>query len=156
MPESTGHRNDIKAHGADVRNLKCTGLATVSGIRYGAAEAVAAATTLVPSDSGKTFLLTQSASAAFAVTLPSTDTIIGCEYNFVLGTASDKVITIVASDAHFIGNLINEGAITAATGTTLTVTADATAGDQVKLRGLSATVIQVVAISSIASGITIT
>ena len=115
------------------------------GLKIGpAVQAITAATTLKPVDSGKIFTL-DSAGGAYAITLPAVANSAGCVFKFVvLENTPTADITISSDDANIFGNLLiqsdtNEDNRVAAAGVTnVLVDTNALKGDMVEFIGTGA------------------
>jgi hypothetical protein len=136
-------------------------LVDVTALSVGSSNTIATATTLLPSQSGQLFVVSQA--AAYAITLPAPSAAnVGLRYQLVVGTAGANNVTVTAGAGAFVGTIVNGASgATASTissaGTTLTfATGAAVVGDHVELLYVSATLVLVKAFTSNAAGITIT
>lgn len=136
------------------------GAASARGLRTSSttAAAITGATVLTLADAGGVFSVSQA--AAYDIDLPSPTTGPGCKYVFYLtGAAANAVtITVLGGAATFVGTIVNDvTSVIPATGATLTFGSGAAAlGDSIEIISISTSLYLVRAVTSAASGITIT
>lgn len=120
------------------------------------AVAITGATTLKLSDSGGIWTVGQG--SAYDIDLPSPTSGAGCRYFFSLTApgANNVTITVAGGAATFVGQLITEGQIIVATGSTLTFASGVSVlGDSIEIQSIATNLYHVRAVSSILNGITV-
>jgi len=103
--------------------------------KSGASSAIAAAVSLSKADSGGLFSVAKT--SAYAITLPVPEQGLSFEF-FVLDTGANAV-TISNGSAHLFGSVSVNNVSTAMTGTTITLTASGSVGDNIKFQGVDST-----------------